>query len=805
MINNYKYQAGGTLAQDDPSYVERKADDDLYQALKQGQYCYVFNSRQMGKSSLGIRTLEKLQNEGINGVCIDLTEFTQNNSTPEQWYYSFLDSLLSSFNLWQNFDLDSWWTKHSLLSFSARVGKFFQEILLKNITEPIVIFIDELDKIKDLPFNVDDFFTIIRYFYNQRAINPELNRLNFVFLGVITPIELIKNPVTTPFNIGTQIELTGFTFTEVKPLIKGLESKTDDPEKVMKEILHWTGGQPFLTQKVCYLVTQLEENITQGDEKQVIEDLVNTKIINGWEYQDNPHLGNIKNRIFANQELISPLLHLYRQVLILGEIELDNSDEQIYLILSGLVVNQQGKIKSYNLIYQYVFNQQWIEEELHKLRPYNAKILAWEKSEFKDQSYLLQGKELKRALDWSLSQPDLENLDIRFLSESKILDKRQIKLKKIKKFGLWLLSGMMIAYLLFSAKEVINNYKLEACYGIIKVGDTCFRSVMTSGESKFFLSPRNFYLDKGIKHFKNKNYAKAKDLFDEAKKIEPKNSIPWIYSNNAVARLQNSKPYKFAAVVPADNDEFLAKELLRGVADAQYKFNKSGGKNNRLLEIVLVNDGNEVNTAEKIAEKIVKDREILAVIGHYSSDSSLKALPIYSNANLAMISTTSINSTIDKERKDSKNKVFFRTIPNVIQFAEHFADYLIKQNIKEVVIFYEKTSAEHDERFSEDYRKEFVKKFKELGGKVDINGYGIANENENLDTLDNTQLHLNDEDNFNPEQIIKNIEEAKGKKNQVKAIIVLGSVKTSSVATLVAQANSCPHPPAPTPTREGGK
>ena len=51
------YVTGGTLRHDAPSYVERRADRDLSEGLLQGEFCYVLTSRQMGKSSLMVRTV----------------------------------------------------------------------------------------------------------------------------------------------------------------------------------------------------------------------------------------------------------------------------------------------------------------------------------------------------------------------------------------------------------------------------------------------------------------------------------------------------------------------------------------------------------------------------------------------------------------------------------------------------------------------------------------------------------------------------------------------------------------------------
>jgi hypothetical protein len=67
------YVAGGTLPPNASSYVVRQADTDLLSTLLKGEFCYVLNTRQMGKSSLMIRTAAKLREQGMTVAVLDLT------------------------------------------------------------------------------------------------------------------------------------------------------------------------------------------------------------------------------------------------------------------------------------------------------------------------------------------------------------------------------------------------------------------------------------------------------------------------------------------------------------------------------------------------------------------------------------------------------------------------------------------------------------------------------------------------------------------------------------------------------------
>jgi hypothetical protein len=309
--------------------------------------------------------MQRLLLDGIACATIHLTEIGTSSTTPSQWYAGLIYNLISRLNLDESFDLESWWLKHHSLSYAQRLGKFIEDVLLPSTSQSIVIFLEEIDCTLSLKFSTEDFFTVICNCYNKRADNPDYRRLTFVLVGVATPFDLMPDKQRTPFNIGRAIKLTGFSISEAQPLAVGLETITSNPVAVLQAVLDWTGGQPFLTQKVFQLIQKASDPIPPGGEAQWVSNLVQKQVIDNWDASDElQHLKTIRYRLLSCSQCWSQLLLLYRQILLAGEVQAFDQPEHMELHKSGLVVKQQGKLRVSNRIYASVFNQSWVDEAL---------------------------------------------------------------------------------------------------------------------------------------------------------------------------------------------------------------------------------------------------------------------------------------------------------------------------------------------------------------------------------------------------------------------------------------------------------
>ena len=352
------YVIGGTLRGDALSYVQRRADLELYSGLIEGRFCYVLTSRQMGKSSLMVRTAARLRESGIAVAVLDLTAIGQ-NLTAEQWYFGLVSRIGQQLDLEDS--LESFWLAHSRIAPLQRMIRAIREVVMVRHDGRVIIFVDEIDAVRSLPFSTDEFFAAVREVHNRRSEDAELVRLNFCLLGVATPSDLVRDTRTTPFNIGQRVELNDFAEDEAAPLAKGLGRSMPAGEILLKRILHWTGGHPYLTQSLCHAIAQDPTLSSPADVDRVCEDLfLSTR---SRERDDN--LLFVRERLLRSEADLASLLDLYSRVRRHQHVRDDDTNPLISILrLSGIARISNGDLRVRNLIYYRVFDQQWVSSNM---------------------------------------------------------------------------------------------------------------------------------------------------------------------------------------------------------------------------------------------------------------------------------------------------------------------------------------------------------------------------------------------------------------------------------------------------------
>jgi WD40 repeat protein len=352
------YIVGGTMRHDAPSYVERHADKELFSVLLQQEFCHVLTARQMGKSSLMLRTAARLRDAGLGVAILDLTAIGQ-NLTPEQWYSGLVLQLGERLNLED--DLFEFWVGHTHLGPMQRWVEALRKVVLPKTIGQLVIFIDEIDAVRSLNFSTDEFFAGIRECYNLRTVDEDLQRLTFCLIGVAIPSDLIRDTRTTPFNIGTRIELHDFTQVEALSLADGLRWAREQNRTILKRILHWTAGHPYLTQRVCQAVIENETIRKPADVDTLIDELFFSK--RAHEYDDN--LIFVRERLLRSGADLTALLNLYAKVRRGKAVQDVDSDPLVPILrLSGVTRGAQGLLRVRNRIYERVFDTGWVKANL---------------------------------------------------------------------------------------------------------------------------------------------------------------------------------------------------------------------------------------------------------------------------------------------------------------------------------------------------------------------------------------------------------------------------------------------------------
>lgn len=407
-------------------YVVRSADGELFERLSRGEPCHVLAPRQIGKSSLRVRTQERLRAEGVRCASVDLTSIGSGASADE-WYFSLASAIAEE--LAPSGDLDAFWGRHRRMSPVRRFRQFLCDLVLGEEGPPAVVFLDEIDVTLSLPFSRDDFFGLIRATHQARSEDPRWSRLTFCLIGVAAPLDLVADPERTPFNTSFAVRIDDFTRDEARTFLPGLAHAGGDPAPLLDAVLDWTDGHPALTQRLCYWLTRQgpDERRAPADER--VAALVRRLFLSSGRI-DDPILLDAERRFSGDRPdaRIPVMLHLYQRLLAGEPVPVDgNNPRQVGLRIAGLAAERRegdaAVLRVRCRIFAEVFNRAWVEEKLAR-RFLTEPLQIWKDSGKKD-DHVLRGGALEIALAWATGRDDVTPDERDFLQASQAVWSRE--------------------------------------------------------------------------------------------------------------------------------------------------------------------------------------------------------------------------------------------------------------------------------------------------------------------------------------------------------------------------------------------
>ncbi len=357
------FVVGGPVQPDRGCYIEREADEQLYQLLSAGEYCHVLAPPDVGKSSLAAHTAERLRADGVAVAIVDVAEISNRDVSEDtgRWYYSLAYRILRDLRI--RHDLQSWWQDRAYLTSLQRLREFFLEVLLRERPEPIVIFIDRIEAI--LGHEVSwDLFGAIRASYDARATVPEAARLSFALLGSQTVGQRMPLGHDSPFSISTAVELGDFELAALERLVaRGLALDRDVAGALAQRLWYWTSGHPYLSQKILRgLARRSDGALTPA----VVDEVVQRLFLAPNASREEPHLAFVRAQLLSDSGNRTARLSLYGRVRKGAEVSV-NLAVPLHreLLCTGVVrVAPDGCFALRNRVYGEVFSALWVNRNL---------------------------------------------------------------------------------------------------------------------------------------------------------------------------------------------------------------------------------------------------------------------------------------------------------------------------------------------------------------------------------------------------------------------------------------------------------
>jgi hypothetical protein len=315
-------QPEGTMNPESQFYVKRPADAIALQEMRQGGVVVIKAPRQMGKSSLLVRTVQAAKQMNKQVVFLDFQLLDKTAlASADLFYQRFCTWISGKLRLPDR--VEEHWQRHRGQGNPLCCTYYLEDWLLTDRSQPLVLAMDEVETVFGTSFR-SEFFGMLRSWYNNRATEPSWRLLDLVLVTSTEPYLWIENLEQSPFNVAQEIKLVDFTAEQVADL----NQKHGNPltRSQTQQLMAWLNGHPYLVRRSLYLVASGRMTAAQ---------LFETAIDEQGAFGD--HLQYYLFRLSSRPDLMRGLLQVIRNQ--------SCADERlVFRLQSAGLVQRQGKV-----------------------------------------------------------------------------------------------------------------------------------------------------------------------------------------------------------------------------------------------------------------------------------------------------------------------------------------------------------------------------------------------------------------------------------------------------------------------------
>lgn len=287
---------GGQVPLESTFYMERPAEADCYKAVLQpGGLVRIKAPRRMGKSSLMSRMLQYADQNGCKTVALSFQladkAIFQSLDPFLQWFCATV-----SLGVQVPHKLADYWDDLFGSKVSCKI--YFEQYLLPQIGQPLVLGLDDVDRLFEYPDLADEFFGLLRA-WHEEAKNRHIWKQLRLVVAHSTEVYIPLNVNQSPFNVGLPVELTAFSPEQVQVLAQrhGLTWNEENTTQLMQLV----GGSPYLIQLALYHLWHQDVTLEQLVQTEAIATGIYSDHLRRqlWNLQQQPELGSAFSKVVA--------------------------------------------------------------------------------------------------------------------------------------------------------------------------------------------------------------------------------------------------------------------------------------------------------------------------------------------------------------------------------------------------------------------------------------------------------------------------------------------------------------------------